>query len=189
MKNSKEYAKKIKKLYKSLKAASSEKPDQPAYEDPTDAMIFAAVNEFATVSSAKAILRRIDEHFVDTNDLRVAPAEEILEVLGDAAVKAKQTAEQLNKMLDNIFRKYNTVSLTALKKMGKRPAKQVIEKIADNRFVTEYCFLTSLDGHCVPLTDGMIACLQKGKLVHPDADADTHSGTVVDTVGRWQMCL
>ena len=176
MKNSKEYAQKIKKLYRSLKAGNSSKVQQPEYADPTDAMIFAAVNEFATISSAKAVLRRIDEHFVDTNDLRVAPAEEVIEVLGDATVEVKQTAAQLNKMLNNIFRKYNTVSLTVLKKMGKRPAKQVIEKITENRFVTEYCFLTALDGHCIPLTDGMIAYLRRDKLVHPDADADDIEG-------------
>ena len=176
MKNSKEYAGKIKKLYRSLRSGNSAKVQQPEYDDPTEAIVFAAVSEFVTVSKAKTISRRIDEHFVNLNDLRVAPKEEILEVLGSDSSDAKQTAAQLNKMLNNIFIKYHTVSLAALKKMGKRPAKQTIEKIVDNRFVTEYCFLTALDGHSIPLTDGMVACLKKDKLVYPDADADTIEG-------------
>jgi len=176
MKNSKEYAGKIKKLYKSLKASHSAKIQQPKYDDPTDAMVFAAVSEFATVSGTKAISRKMDEHFVNLNDLRVAPAEEVIEVLGDGSFDAKQTAAQLNKMLNNIFRKYNTISLAALKKTGKRPAKQVIEKLADNHFVTEYCFLTALDGHSIPITGAMVECLRKNKLVHPNADADAIEG-------------
>ena len=176
MKNSKEYAQKMKKLYKSLRANNSAKVQQPEYEDPTEAMVFAAISEFATISGAKSISRRMSEHFVDLNDLRVAPREEVLEILGDSSFDARQTASQLNKVLNNIFISYNTISLMALKKMGKRPAKQVIEKITDNYFVTEYCFLTALEGHSIPLTPSMVVCLKKDKLVYPDADADEIEG-------------
>ena len=58
-----------------------------------------------------------------------------------------------------------------MRKIGKRPAKQALEKIDGiNRYMVEYCLLTSLGGHAIPLTDRMIKYLRNNELVNPDAD-------------------
>jgi hypothetical protein len=63
------------------------------------------------------------------------------------------------------------VSLKALYKMSKRPAKGFLEKIdGTNRFVVDYCMLTSLHGHAIPLTKKMIEYLRSNELVHEGAD-------------------
>jgi hypothetical protein len=76
-----------------------------------------------------------------------------------------------------IFEKNNAVTLEVLKKMGKRPAKQVLEKIPGTTpFVVDYCMLTSLQGHAIPLTKTMIEYLKANRCVHPQADRETIEG-------------
>ena len=70
-----------------------------------------------------------------------------------------------------IFSKYNTVSLEALKRVGKRRARQALEKMGGaSDFMVDYCMLTALDGHAIPLTKKMIEYLRRNQLVHPDSD-------------------
>ncbi len=74
-------------------------------------------------------------------------------------------------ILNSIFNDYHKISLESLKKIGKRPAKQALEKIDGiNRYMVEYCSLTALGGHAIPLTDRMINYLRNYELVNPDAD-------------------
>ncbi|GAG21763.1 unnamed protein product, partial [marine sediment metagenome] len=76
-----------------------------------------------------------------------------------------------------VFEKYNRVSLEALRKMSKRPAKQTLEKIdGTSHFVVDYCMLTSLHGHAIPLTKKMIEYLRSNELVHPEANEQEIEG-------------
>ena len=69
------------------------------------------------------------------------------------------------------------VSLKALYKMSKRPAKVFIEKIEGvNRFAVDFCMLTSLHGHAIPLTEKMTEYLKNNGLVGPDADEQQIEG-------------
>jgi hypothetical protein len=69
------------------------------------------------------------------------------------------------------------VSLEALKKIGKRPARQILEKLdGTSHFVVDYCMLTSLQGHAIPLTKGMIEYLTSKELVYPNADEQQIGG-------------
>jgi hypothetical protein len=69
------------------------------------------------------------------------------------------------------------VNLEALKKIGKRPAKQALEKIEGlHRFAVDYCMLVSLRAHAIPLTDKMLEYLRGNELVDPDADEQQIAG-------------
>ena len=91
MKDSKEYSKKIQKLYRSLK----QKPGKHApveFEEPVDALVFAIISENLTESQAQAAIKKLKDYFVDWNDLRVATVEEIIEVLGPDIAPARNIA-------------------------------------------------------------------------------------------------
>jgi hypothetical protein len=80
-------------------------------------------------------------------------------------------------VLQAIFNDYHKVSLEPLKKLGKRPARQVLEKIdGTSNFIVDYCMLTSLRGHAIPLTNKMIKYLKANDLVDNDADEQQISG-------------
>jgi len=176
MKNSKEYSKKIHKLYRSLKRKYP-KVQRVAYDNPVDALVYAIVCENMSETAAQSAIKRFDDYFVDSNDLRVSRAEEIIEVLGADTSVTRDIASKLITALTAVFEKYNTVSLESLKKISKRPAKQALEKLSGtSRFVVNYCMLTSLHGHAMPLTKKMIEYLRNNQLVHPDADEQQIEG-------------
>jgi endonuclease III len=176
MKNSKEYSKKVHELYRSLKAKYP-KVKKVTYDEPAEALVYAIIGENMNVPATESAIKRFADYFIDLNDLRVSRVEEIVELLGEDTPTTKDIASTLTKALRTVFNEYNNVSLEDLKKIGKRPARQVLEKMDDvSRFVANYCMLTSLQGHAIPLTKGMIEYLRKNQLVHPDADEQQIEG-------------
>jgi endonuclease III len=169
MKDSKEYSKKIQKLYRSLK----QKPGRHApveFDEPVDALVFAIVSENLAESQAQASMKKLKDYFVDWNDLRVATIEEIVEVLGPDVAPARSVAATLVGALNAVFDKHNLLSLQSLRKLGKRPAKLLLEKLnGATPFVVDYCMLTSMQGHAIPLTPKMIEYLKTSQLIDAEA--------------------
>jgi len=176
MKGSREYSKKVRKLYSSLKRKHP-KPQSPVYDDPIDALVYAVISEKMSESATQSAIKRFADYFIDINDLRVSRTEEIIEVLGSDTAVTGDVALALTTALGAVFHKYNTVTLKALNKTGKKPARQVLQKMNGvSPFVLDYCMLTSLQGHAIPLTKKMIDYLTSNELVHPDADQQQIEG-------------
>ncbi len=176
MKNGKDYSKKVQKLYRELKHKYPA-VQKVTYEEPVDALVYAIVSTELSESAAQSAMSRLSEHFVDWNDLRISRVEEIAEALGPEIPDARNTASALTAALKAVFGKYNMVSLKALSKMSKRPAKAFLEKIEGvNRFVVDYCMLTSLHGHAIPLTKKMVEYLKTSDLAHAEADEEEIEG-------------
>ncbi len=176
MKDSKKYSKKVQALYRSLKRKHP-KVKKAEYEEITDALVYGIINEKMNEKATRAASRRFADYFVDLNDLRVSQEEEIVEMLGEDTAATRDTATTLPLALGAIFSEYHRVSIESLKKVGKRPAKQALEKIEGvSRFVVNYCMLTSLQGHAIPLTQKMIEYLRSIEVVHPEADEQEIEG-------------
>lgn len=176
MKNSKEYSRKVRQVYRSLKRKYP-KPTGVSYDDPVDALVCAIISEKMSESAAQSAIKRFGDYFIDFNDLRVSRPEEVVETLGEDTAATRDTALALTRALRAVFDKYNTVSLKALKKIGKKPARQILKKMDGvGPFVVDYCMLMSLQGHAIPLTTKMIEYLRSHELVHPDADEQEIEG-------------
>jgi hypothetical protein len=169
MKNSKEYGKKIAKLYRSLKQKQV-KVKKRIFDDPAEAIVYAIISENMRKSAAKSVFKKTEAHFVNLNDLRVSRAEEIYDIMDVADGDSKKIASDLTEFLGAIYLKYDTVNLEGLKEIGKRQARKDLEGLGIlSRFAICYCFLTSLGGHAIPLTKEMVEYLKDGEFVHPDA--------------------
>jgi hypothetical protein len=95
---------------------------------------------------------------------------------GDGTV-AKETASTLIKALTAVFARFHSLSLKTLKKIGKRPARVLLQKIEGaSVFVVDYCMLTSLQGHAIPLTRKIIEFLKNSDLVHPQSGDEDIAG-------------
>jgi endonuclease III len=176
MKNSKEHAQRLLKLYRGLKRAGVQ-VDRALYEDPVDAVIYGIVSEYRSESAAQRAMRKFHDAFVDWNEVRVSRVEEIAEVFQDSGDKNRATAIALIAALRTIFDEHHALSLMALKKQGKRPAKQVLDELRGaSPFVVNYCMLTALDGHAIPLTPEMMAYLKQNRVVDPNADEEEIQG-------------
>ncbi len=169
MKNSKEYSKKIRGLFRSLRSHHP-KVVKESYGNVVDALVYGIICERTSEAEAQAAMKRFSDYFVDLNDLRVSRPGEIIEQLGEDTPGTRDIAITLMSALRSVFDEYNAVSLESLKKTGKRPAKQALEKIEGvSRFVVDYCMLTALQGHAIPLTKKMVEYLRSNELVQEGA--------------------
>lgn len=170
MKNSKEYAQALQKFYRGLKRAHS-KVEQTVYDDPIEAVIYGIVSEHFSEAAAQRAMKEFRQTFVDWNDLRVSRPEEIVEILQEDTPASRAAAGALTSALRGVFDEYHVLNLQALKKIGKRPAKQVLDDIEGvSSYVVNYCMLTSLGGHAIPLTEQMVAYLKRNGIVDPEAE-------------------
>jgi endonuclease III len=166
----------VQKLYRSLKRKYPT-VQKVIYDEPVDALVYAAISAQTSEAEAQSAIKRLTDHFVDWNELRISRIEEITEVIGPEVSAARDIASALTAALRAVFGKYNMVSLKALSKMSKRPARVILEKIEGvNRFVVDFCMLTSLHGHAVPLTKKMIEFLRNNELVHEGANEQEIEG-------------
>ena len=173
MKNSKKYAANIAKLYKTL-ARKSEKFVLAQHDDLTDAIVFAVISEYLSTKQAEKALKAFQNHFIDWNDLRVSLAAEIIEVLSSDTKETRLVAANVGYILQAIFAKYDCLIISGLKKAGKREIKETLEKLkSTSPFVVDYCMITVISGHAIPLTANMIEYLKDNDLV--DAKSDYHT--------------
>lgn len=176
MKNSKQHAQDIQKLYRSMKRKYP-KVKKVEYEDILEALIHSLALEHTTETATKMAFRRFSDYFIDFNDMRVSRPEEIVEMLGEDSTAAKAVASNIIKVLTMIFRKYNTINLESLRKAGKRQARATLEKFDNiSSFCVDYCLLTAMGGHAIPLTEKMVKFLKDNELVHPSADVNEIGG-------------
>ena len=165
MKNSKEYTKKIKNLLRLLRH-SYPKVKKVHHESLVEALVYSMISEKFSEPATEAAMNRFSEYFVDLNDLRVSKAEEIIEMLGVGANEAVGIPQTITTVLNSIFNQYHKLSLEVLKKSGKRQIRQALGKIeGTTQYMLDYCMLTSLDGHSIPLTVKMIDYLKSNDFI------------------------
>jgi len=176
MKNSKEYCQKIQEFYRHLKR-EYQKPEKVTYDEPAYALVYAIITENRTENETHSAIKKLTEWFADWNELRVCRPDEVVEAMGGDGPVAKETASTLIKALTAVFARFHSLSLKALKKIGKRPARVLLQKIEGaSVFVVDYCMLTSLQGHAIPLTGKMIEFLKNSDLVHPQSGDEDIAG-------------
>jgi endonuclease III len=78
MKNSKEHAQRLQRLYRELKRAHPQ-VEKTIYDDPVEALICGILSERMSESAAQKAFKDITRFFVDWNDLRVSRVEEVAE--------------------------------------------------------------------------------------------------------------
>ena len=97
MKNSKEYAKKIQRFYRSLKRKYP-KVQKVSHEQVVQAVVYAIISENVSVKAAESAIKRSDNYFVDLNDLRVSRADEIVEMLGEDTPAMRDIASTITRV-------------------------------------------------------------------------------------------
>lgn len=176
MKNSKDYSGKIKKLFRAWKRQAGDLT-AATHEEPLEALIVALISERYPDSEARKIVKRMQSHFTDLNDLRVSRTEEIIEVMDDHSESAQMTAQMITRILNQVYDRYDVMSLASLKNTGKRQGRKETEELEGvTRFAADYCFVTALGGHAIPLTESMKSLLVREDLIHPEATEEEIHG-------------
>ena len=164
MKNATKHADGIKSLYKRLLRDGKPEPMQPLA--PLDALVRGAMSYDVSDSRAEDAMRAIGKEFVDLNELRVATDLEIQELLGQRYPVIEQRVAMITQALNDIFEREHTMSLDRLKTISKREARQFLRELPGiHPFVEAYIMLMSMEGHAVPVDDGILAVLRDAEIV------------------------
>jgi endonuclease III len=170
MKQGSEYAKRIKRLLGQL-VRKFGKPELTDPVDPIDQLIIGILAGCTTHARAVAVYKRLRHHVVDLNELRVTPAMELAEQIGDGVPLARQKAQRIVDALNAIRKRQDSLDLTFLKQRGRREAREYLEALEGvDRATAASVVLFSLGGHAIPLDGLLLYVLQKEELVDPSAE-------------------
>ena len=167
MKNVKTYEKKARKLL----GAFGKKPSQ-SVEDMDEAiadLIRAVLLENSTVAKAAKAFDAICEEYVDFNDLRVSPAKEIHDCIGDNYPQASIKAHALADVLRAVFYKTSKMSLEYLAEMSKRDRARHLKELGLSNFAIAVILLEIFATRAAPVDQNLADCLEMHGGVHPDS--------------------
>ncbi|MFI4855877.1 MAG: hypothetical protein ACIAQF_12965 [Phycisphaerales bacterium JB065] len=123
--------------------------------------------------------KRIEETYVDMNDLRVSRAEEIMGVLGKTYPNAEERVARIKATLREIYLREHAVSLTSVREGGKREARKYVDSLEGmHPFVSARTCLLSMDCHAVPIEERLYAKLIKAGVFDEDTPLDKAQGTI-----------
>lgn len=106
----------------------------------------------AASAQARHALKRLHEHLVDLNELRVCVPEEIAEILGEKYPLGPERSLRLRSALSDIYQREHCVQLSHLPGLGKREARGYLESLDGvPAFAAARTFALALGGHAVPV--------------------------------------
>jgi endonuclease III len=146
-------------------AAGATEPD-----DPLRRMAIAILGVGSSDEAAARALERALGSVVDWNEMRVSNAIELSRAIGNSIPHALQRCQQLLAALQSVFLREHRISLERLNSMGRREARQYLEKLDGvDAYAVASVILWSLGGHAIPVNDRLLGALREAELVHPEA--------------------
>jgi endonuclease III len=140
---------------------------------PVEHALRAILAEEAAAKEADEGLERLRRHFVDLNDLRVSRPREIRDVLGQNFPRSAHKARVMPRMLDQVFKRHNTMIWDFLEDMGKVQARAYFEKLEDVRpFVAATLVRDCLGAHAFPVDTDIIRVLGRLGIVDPAKESE-----------------
>ena len=170
MKDSIEYAPRLKKLCNRLKRETAATPKTDLI-DPCTAIVLACLSAVTTENKARLGLSRLRHTFVDLNELRVSHFEEVADILGKGFPHRKEIAQQIIGLLKDIYNTHDSLNLNDLREGSKRQAKAFIESLEDaNAYIVARVLLLSIGAHAIPVHQQMLQMLCKENVIPANAN-------------------
>ena len=111
------------------------------------------------------------DEMVDWNEVRVSSPSEINKSMGASIPDGVARSHRLTAALQAVFDLENRLSLDRLKSMGRREAKQYLEKLDGvDEYAVASVLLWGLGGHAIPVSDRLLETLRQADLIHPSAN-------------------
>jgi hypothetical protein len=169
MKEGTRYGARLKKAYAKLRQGVSA-PPIPELDEPLRRLMIGIIGVSQGDDKAERAVDALMSKMVDWNEVRISSAHEIVRAMGGGASQGGDIARRIVDALQYIFQLENRLSLDRLKKIGRREAREYLERItgADDYAVASV-LLWSLGGHAVPVDDRLLQELRAADLVHPSA--------------------
>lgn len=167
-------------LLKQLRA----RREEPAHKDGAPAglgkdgvveeLIFSFMLWDASTPQARTAMKKLQEAYVDANELRISFPPEIVQVLGERYPHAAERSERLRACLGDIYRREHGVSLAPLLEMSKREARAYLESLEGiPSFVAARVVLVALEGHAIPVDHRLVSLLMRSSVTDQTASPES----------------
>jgi len=128
------------------------------------------LSQGCTQAETDDAMRRIEESFVDLNELRVSPAKEIADVIPKIR-DAHDKAARVIKLFNAIFLRHNTMDWSFVRLMGVRELRTYFEQVdGGDAVLGAAAVLLFSSGHAVPADADVHRVLLRLAVVSPDED-------------------
>jgi endonuclease III len=168
MKNAREYYRKLKKLLRGLT------PEPPAEIPPglprVCFLIEAILQADATRRQAASAMEALREEYVDLNELRVSPIRDVTDCVGRDMPTARQKAEMIATVLNNLFLRTNDISLDWLVETPRREVRRRLSELGLSPYAAAAVAMRLFGLHAVPVDQTLLECLKADGYVHPASD-------------------
>lgn len=153
----------------------------PQGEDlqPIRQLVYSFLLWDCTTNRADNAFKRLEDTYVDMNDLRVSRTEEIMGVLGKTYPRSDERVARIKAVLRDIYLREHAVSLAFLREGGKREARKYLESLEGmHPFVAARVSLLSMDSHAVPIEERLYDKLLKAEIFEADTPIDKATGSI-----------
>jgi hypothetical protein len=169
MKNGTMYAARLKKAYAKIRPTVV-KPDTPEPDDPIRRLATAILGVASGDPEGRQAVERLLSVMVDWNEVRVSTPLEVFRALGSGESVSLKQCQQLIMALRSIYQLEHRPLLDRLKALGRREARQYLEKLPGmDEYAVASVVLWSLGGHAIPISDPVLESLREQNLVDPSA--------------------
>jgi endonuclease III len=123
-------------------------------------MLFACLLENSNHEAAEKAYASVTKNYFDLNEVRVSSVKELSESF-EGLVDPTESAARLKRTLHSMFETFYTFDVEILKKQNIGQAVKTIEGYyGSTPFVVAYVTQTALNGHAIPVNDGLMLSFQ-----------------------------
>ncbi len=190
--SSTDQTKAITTLLKSLGGVYTPEPEPE--RTPIDQLVFSYLLWESSATRAENAMKRLEDAFVDVNELRVSRTAEIMAVLGKTYPRAEDRVLRMKASLRDLFCREHAVTLEGAQRLSKRDGRKYVESLEGiPPFVAARICLLSLGSHAIPIEERLVARLAAAGVLPEDTDvaraASIFDRTVKAAEGREAAAL
>jgi hypothetical protein len=166
MRGATECARRVKQLFRSLRAKLG-KVNRPQTGDPPTQMILGVLTRDMPEARAREALEKMRGMVVDYNELRVIAPLELAEMVGEyPGIRTK--CEDISRALNKVFALDHSVTMERLAEMNPRDAAAYLDKVDGlEAYSRARVRLLGLRHHAIPLDEAMWAYAKAAEIVDP----------------------
>lgn len=175
-----EKARRLTRVCRVLKRHYGE-PIRSPVTHPVEHVVRTILSEEASSEQVEKAMERFRRHFVDWNDLRVSRPREVREVLGSDYPGAAEKARVIPRLLDQVFKRHNSMVWDFLEEMGKLEGRAYFEALEEVRpFVAATIARDFLDAHAFPADRDVARVLGRLGILEPDSESEAQMQSVLE---------
>jgi endonuclease III len=166
------YTRRIKQLFSKLKKAG-EKAHFVEVGEPMRCLLLSILSNYASESRAASAVSRIESAVVDSNELRVTPIAEIVEMIGADYPNCRAAGEEVSRVLQAIFNRLHHLDIEFLRSGSKKSAETFLNSLDGMEPHTRAMMVARcVNSHAIPLDVHMHAFLCKSDYLPEDTTVD-----------------